>query len=199
MFFFPLPDFHTRLVLIMHFEPNRTYHIYNLGINRQPIFFCNDHYRFFLRKIRIEWNPFTDIISYCLLPTQFHFILRPNHSGCIHLQIQEQFVALQKLSQMIGHTLSSYTKAVNKPLDRIGCLFHKKTRQTELSYSMKSPVDKNDLIFRIKEINAKPVLLNLCKYETDWKFSSAKEYVGLSNVKMCRTEILQSRFYCEEL
>jgi putative transposase len=174
----------------MHFEPNKLYHIHNIGINRQPIFFSDRHYQFFLKKIRIEWYPFADIIAYCLLPTQFHFILQPNSAGCRHLKIQDQLVGLQKLSQSIGHTLSSYTIAVNKQLDRTGCLFHKKTRHTELNFSASTPVNSYDLMYRIKEIHSKPVLHGVCKKETDWEFSSAREYAGLCKSRTCRKDIV---------
>jgi putative transposase len=174
----------------MHFEPDKIYHIHNLGINRQQIFFREQHYSFFLRKIRTEWYPVADVIAYCLLPTQFHFIIQAKPPGCMHLKIQDQFVALQKLSQAIGHTLSSYTLAVNKQMDRTGSIFNKKTKNTELNFSRSTPVNNNDLMYRIKEIHCKPVANGLCNSDTDWEFSSAREYAGLCKYKACRTNIL---------
>lgn len=190
MVFFPSTLSNLKLFSLMHFKPNKLYHIHNLGINRQPIFFRNNHYPYFLKKIRTEWYPFADVIAYCLLPTQFHFIIQAKDTGCVHLKIQDQFVALQKLSQTIGHTLSSYTLAINKQMDRTGSLFNKKTKQTELNFSPSTPMNTCDLIYRIKEIHCKPVATGLCNNEIDWEFSSAREYAGQCKYRTCRTKVL---------
>jgi putative transposase len=160
----------------MHFEPNKFYHLYNLGINDQPIFHSREHYQFFLKKISIEWLPYTTLLAYCLLPTQFHIIVTPNEYGCENLLIQRQFSPLQQFSRTIGSTLSSYTKAVNKQINRRGGLFHKKTFQSELSFSSQSKVDYKDLIFRINLLHRKPVTHSLCKSPLEWEFCSAREY-----------------------
>jgi putative transposase len=59
----------------MHFSPGEFYHVYNRGNNHQPLFFSNRNYLFFLKKIRDQILPVARIISYCLMPNHFHFII----------------------------------------------------------------------------------------------------------------------------
>ena len=70
----------------MHFEQEEAYHIYNRGNEKQPVFFSEKNYLFFLQKVRIEWMPFSDILAYTLMPNHFHFIIVPKHSVHIHRQ-----------------------------------------------------------------------------------------------------------------
>ena len=60
----------------MHLCPGEYYHIYNRGNNKQPIFFNDANYIFFVKKIRKQLAPIADIICYCLLPNHFHNIIR---------------------------------------------------------------------------------------------------------------------------
>jgi hypothetical protein len=173
----------------MHFEPNQLYHVYNLGINTQPIFFSFKNYSYFLKKIKKEWLSFADIIAYSLLPTEIHFILSPNQYGCVNLEIQNKETALQKFSLVIGCTLSSYTKAVNNDLNRKGCLFHKKTKCTLLDLNPASKLGWHDAAFCMTHLHYKPVKHGLCTQPEDWKFSSAGEYY-LNKKGICRKERL---------
>lgn len=52
----------------MHFVQGEFYHVYNRGNNRQVIFFNERNYLFFLKKVREQLLPLSDIIAYCLLP-----------------------------------------------------------------------------------------------------------------------------------
>jgi putative transposase len=173
----------------MHFEPDQLYHVYNLGINTQPIFFSQKNYHYFLKKIRVEWLPYADIIAYSLLPTEIHFILSPNQYGCANLDIQKQESALQKFSLVIGCTLSSYTKAINNDLNRKGCLFHKKTKCSLLLLQPNTKIGWQDAALRMTNLHLKPVSHGLCSRPQDWKFSSAAEYY-LNKKGICRKERL---------
>jgi putative transposase len=175
----------------MHFESNHLYHIYNLGINTQPIFFSEKNYRFFLSKIRIEWMPYTNILGYCLLPNEFHFILQPNRYGTVHLAIWNQLSPLQQLSRTIGSTLSSYTKAINIEQNRVGGLFHKKTKHLELDASFNSRLGYSDPAIRLTLIHQKPVKKDLCTHPSGWKFSSFNEYANPNKKGICRTDIIK--------
>jgi putative transposase len=59
----------------MHFEKESLYHIYNQGNNRQKIFFSQENYLFFLRKIKIHVLPYADILAWCLMPNHFHLMV----------------------------------------------------------------------------------------------------------------------------
>ena len=46
----------------MHFGPNQIYHVYNRGNNKQPIFFNDANYLYFLQKIKTEWKKYADVL-----------------------------------------------------------------------------------------------------------------------------------------
>lgn len=59
----------------MIFEPYQIYHIYNQGNNKQKIYYSDENYIFFLRKIKKHILPFADILAWCLMPNHFHLMV----------------------------------------------------------------------------------------------------------------------------
>ena len=53
------------------FQSGQCYHIYNRGVDRQPIFFCEDNWVFFLRRLRQHLKrELVDVVAYCLMSTR---------------------------------------------------------------------------------------------------------------------------------
>ncbi|PWS31653.1 hypothetical protein DF947_13790 [Pedobacter paludis] len=70
----------------MNFNGGTVYHIYNRGNNSQQIFFNNDNYLFFLRKLKKELLPFCNLLCYCLMPNHFHLMIVTNeHNNDLNL------------------------------------------------------------------------------------------------------------------
>lgn len=137
----------------MKYEPHTIYHIYNQGNNQQPIFFNDDNYIFFLRKMRKHLLPYVDFLCYCLMPNHFHWLVYTKEEACLPSNavkprqlfggriIQNQSSGdskssddyplrysddyQQNLSQAIATLLRSYTRAINKQENRSGSLFRK--------------------------------------------------------------------------
>ena len=59
----------------MNFQKGYIYHIYNQGNNRRKIFFKRENYLFFLEKIKTYVIPYTNILSWCLMPNHFHLMV----------------------------------------------------------------------------------------------------------------------------
>jgi len=177
----------------MHFEPGNVYHVYNRGNKKQPIFFNKRNYRFFLNKVKTEWERYCDILSYNLMPNHFHFMLTPNEYACDEIVLAGNPSKLQRLSRLIGHTLSSYTKSINIQNDTTGNLFQKKTKSKCLQEDPIIPdhINYTDYIktcfFYIHE---NPLKANLVKDLENWEFSSWHEYAGLRNSNFCNQEKL---------
>lgn len=175
----------------MHFEPSEIYLVYNRGNNNQPIFFNDDNYSFFLRKIKTEWLPLCEILGYCLMPDHFRFFVIPNAIACRNIVIKEKETHLQVFSKTIGKTLSSYARAINIEQSTTGSLFQKKTRAKHISKKKLSIITIEEYLSDfINETHQEPVHTGLVSIPQDWTYSSARNYDGLCDDTFCNKELL---------
>lgn len=67
------------------FEENYCYHIFNRWYEKQTLFFSSSDYEKFFKYLAFFLNEFKGItlVSYCVLPNHFHFILSQNETGLI--------------------------------------------------------------------------------------------------------------------
>ena len=153
----------------LSFRADQYYHLYNRGVNRQPIFFERENYLFFLRKLREYLVPTTiDVIAYCLMPTHYHLLV---------------YLRTDDLSRPMQRWLLSYTKAVNKRHQRIGSLFQGRFQAVS--------VDTDAYLLHLSRyIHLNPVLAGLAQHPEEWEFSSYREYVGLRPGTLPRAEVI---------
>ena len=176
----------------MHFEPNQVYHVYNRGNDKQPIFFTDANYLYFLQKIKTEWKKYADILCYCLLPNHFHCMLVPKKEGCKHVALAGKDTHMQNLSKTIGKTLSSYSKAINIQNNTTGNLFQKKTIAKLLTDA--SGINE---IFSIHDhvltcfyyIHQNPLKAGLVNILSDWPYSSYPDYYHDRNETICNKDL----------
>jgi putative transposase len=131
----------------MQFEKGYLYHIYNQGNNHRKIFFNQDNYLFFLKKIKRYITPYVDILAWCLMPNHFHLMVyvkevvkaKPSDTvtqSRIVLESSDTMTQshgvtppkLRNLNDSIGIMLRSYTRAINKQERFSGKLFREKTK-----------------------------------------------------------------------
>ncbi len=151
----------------MKFEPGQFYHVYNRGNNKQEIFFEEQNYIFFLKKMRIHIKPKAKILAYCLMPNHFHWLLYIH--GC-----SDKAKADCSLNLEIGTLLSSYAKAVNKKYERIGSLFQQKTKAAHID-------TQNYIVTCFHYIHQNPMVAGLEKSLGEWIYSSYPDYSGKRN------------------
>ncbi len=169
----------------MRFEEGHIYHIYNMGNNSTQIFFNNENYLFLLRKIRKEIKPISEILSYCLMPNHFHFMIMATSKSC-----EENKQRIQILSRKIGTLQSSYTQAINKQQNSTGSLFRQKTKAKDLREYITYPRIKNEYINQcFAYIHNNPVDVNLVEKPEDWEFSSSRDFYGLRNGTLCNKKL----------
>ncbi len=197
----------------MQIEKDYIYHIYNQGNNSQKIFFEQENYLFFLKKIRTYISPYADILAWCLMPNHFHLMVLVNETEvavCSEAFAQSEGLAEQTAKQRtinnsIGLMLRSYTNAINKQQKRSGALFRRKTKAecincqngvtpsfiTENSITkinMQNPEEQYPQVC-FDYIHQNPVKAKLVKNITDWQFSSAKDYAGSRDGKLVNKSI----------
>jgi putative transposase len=172
----------------MHFEPNQPYHLYNRGNNKQPIFFTDANYIYFLQKVRSEWKKYCDVLCYCLMPNHFHFLLIPNEEGCKNIILSGKDTHMQNLAKTIGKTLSSYTQAINIQNKTSGNLFQKKTKAkllTETNRINDKFITHDYLLTCFYYIHQNPLKANLVQNLMDWPYSSYPDYYGYRSGTIC--------------
>ena len=171
----------------MNFIADEYYHIYNRGNNKQPIFFNNDNYLFFIKKIREQILPIADIIAYCLMPNHFHFIIHANENS-VRERTSFGSKPMQELAYQIGVLQSSYAQAINKQNKTSGSLFQQKTKAKILSETADGKrMSYLETCFFYVQYNPKAagIVSNLA----DWVYSSYPDYIGIRNGSLCNKEL----------
>ncbi len=172
--------------VVMRFTPGEIYHVYNRGNNRQPIFFKEDNYHYFLQKIRKELLNDCVILAYCLMPNHYHLLLLPNEKGCaLHSEVAGNHI--QSLSYKIGSLQSSYTRAINKDKNRTGSLFQQKTKAKQLIPDVWPGL--NTTAICLHYIHQNPLKAGLVGKLEDWQFSSFKDYAKLRQGTLCNQKL----------
>jgi len=173
----------------MQYLPNEVYHIYNRGNSKQQIFFNDENYLFFLRKIGSQLKPYCDILCWCLMPNHFHLIVNTNAESCkSHAAFGNK--SIQELSYRIGILLSTYSQAINNQNKTTGSLFQQKTKAKSLS--IKNSLNKQGyyLVNAMHYCHQNPWKAGLVERIEDWPYSSFLDYCGLRNGKLCNKTLL---------
>ncbi len=179
----------------MQFYDGQIFHIYNQGNNREKIFYTEDNYDYFLKKIRTFVLPHADILAYCLMPNHFHLLVY-----VYSLEIKMPGDKWRSLNESIGIILRSYTNAINKQEQRSGSLFRQNTKIEDgwINDVITSNGKYEKYLFTADQsygrvcfeyIHENPVKAELVKKQEDWTYSSAKDYKGLSNGTLCNLEL----------
>ena len=176
----------------MIIERGYLYHVYNRGNNNCKVFFNRDNYIYFLKKLRSNVIPYADILTWCLMPTHFHLLIKVN----------ELYVPNKKesINSSIGKILSSYTRAIHKQENLKGSLFQKHTKSKCLnnndvltpSYfnsSFGAIINSDYLIPDYPQtcfeyIHMNPVMDRLVMKPEQWEFSSYRDYYCHRNGKL---------------
>lgn len=134
------------------------YHVYNRGVNRQPICFSEENRVFFIKRLRYYCRPeLVDVVAYCLMPTHYHLL--------VYLKTD---VFSKRVMQPFG---VSYTKAINCQQNRVGPLF-------QGPFKAKLVDQEAYLIHLTRYIHLNPVSAGLVRSPDEWSYSSYRDYIG---------------------
>lgn len=107
-------------------EKSSIYHIYNQGNNKETIFQERVDYLRFIGKVRTLVYPNASILTYCLMPNHFHFMVFTNLNSVEKIKVGN--IELTNLSNSFRLLLSEYAKEYNLKYNRSGSLFRAKTK-----------------------------------------------------------------------
>lgn len=150
------------------------YHVYNRGVNRQPIFFADRNWGFFIQRLRDYFvASAADIIAYCLMPNHYHLLV---------------YVVCDDFGHAVMQPFAtSYTKAINQEQGRTGHLFQGRYKGKH--------VDKDGYLLHLSRyIHRNPVAAGLVAHPADWTFSSYRDYVGLRQGTLPKPDVVLSQF-----
>jgi putative transposase len=173
------------------------YHIYNRGINGEPIFKSDINYSYFLRQYAKYIESVADTYAYCLLNNHFHLLIKTKSENDILTNIKaikklENWIPESKIpksssfyiSDQFAKLFNSYAQAINKTEDRTGSLFETPFRRIEVS----SDAYFSQLVYYIHNNPQKHgFILDFRKYP----YSSYNSHLVLSKTKLKREEVLE--------
>lgn len=165
------------------FRPGNYYHVFNRGVNKQIIFFDDEDYLQFLKRLkiilgvlptsstktRIKPLPLESfsILSYCLMTNHFHLFIRQNTE-----------ISIDKL---ILKLCTSYSKYINKKYNRVGTLFQD---------NFKAKLIENDQYATY----VSAYIHNNPQSPRTYQYSSYREILGLTEDNLCDEKILLDWF-----
>ncbi len=177
-------------------EPNKFYHIFNRGNNRENLFFNPENYSYFIKKYGKYMFPVLDTYAYALLPNHFHLMVRVRGKEEMESFARERgnpdFPSLKDLESLSHHQIvsegfrrffMSYAKSINKQEDRVGSLFQKNFKRLV--------VDSQEyLTSLILYIHANPQLHCIWDDYKEWPYSSFASMISNGNTKLQRNEVI---------
>jgi putative transposase len=153
------------------------YHVYNRGINKQPVFLEPTDYTVFLNLLKRylskipESHPKNgsypsfyydvELLAFCLIPNHFHLLL---------YQVKDQGIA-----NFLKSVSTSYGMYFNKKYGRVGPVFQGRFKA--------SIVQKDAYLHHVSRY----IHLNPTNYKT-WDYSSYQYYCGNHSAEWLRTE-----------
>lgn len=159
---------------LLPLQSGNYYHIYNHAVGNELLFKEDTNYQYFLSLTKLHLLPYTEIISYVLMPNHFHFLLR----------IKEDEGVLEKTcSNQFSKLFNAYSQAYNKLYGRKGTLFNHRFRRKQV----KDEVFLRNLVIYI---NSNPVHHGFCLLPGDWKYFSYKALIGQQNSEINRSVVI---------
>lgn len=169
---------------IKPYAPDSYYHVYNRGVNKQPIFGNDSDKAYFLsllkrylspetvvRKGHVDYSSFwgkIDLLAYCLMDNHFHLLFYQHND-------QEAIASLMR------RFMTSYSMYFNKKYDRVGPLFQGRY--------LASRIDNDPYLHHISRyIHRNP------KFWSEYEFSSLRYYTGEKHADWVKPEPILALF-----
>ncbi|GAB3202996.1 REP element-mobilizing transposase RayT [Pontibacter aydingkolensis] len=166
-------------------EPNKFYHIYTRGNNKETLFKEQDNYGLFLQLYRKHLASYVDTFAYCLLPNHVHFLVQIKDGEDLKPQlISEDEAKLVSIERQLGHLLNAYAKSINHRYNRIGRLFQHRFGRKEIT----SDAYFTRLVFYI---HFNPQHHGLINDFSRWPHSSYHSILSEGKTALQRKEVLE--------
>jgi putative transposase len=136
---------------------NGWYHVYNRGVNKEPIFLFDENYGEFIGLLNLITDRFKiEIHAFCLMANHFHLLVRTPDAN---------------ISKAIGYLSARYATSFNKTHNRIGPLFQGR-------FKSKLILCENYLHTACRYIHQNPVQSGYVKNPENYEWSSYSDYLN---------------------
>jgi REP element-mobilizing transposase RayT len=170
---------------------NQLYHIYNRGINGEPLFLEERNYRYFLKLWARYIEPIAETYAYCLLSNHFHFLVRikEEQTGPIANQRFDETGPVLKVgpvlnpSRQFNNLFIAYAKAFNKAYQRTGGLF-------ESPFKRRLVQDDRYFAALVAYIHRNPQKHGFVDDFRDWAYSSYHAVLSAQATRLKRAAVL---------
>ena len=172
-------------------EYNKSYHIYNRGINGCPLFRHTDNYEHFLNLYDKYISPVANTFAWVLMNNHFHFLVRikkedeiynsPNLQGYKNL---EGLTNRSRITQQFSNLFNAYSKTFNKRYKRTGSLFEHPFRRIPVNSTA-------HLKYLVYYIHHNPVHHGFCEDMLEYPWSSYLTILSPKKTKLSRDEVLK--------
>jgi putative transposase len=154
--------------------PDRYYHIYNRGNNKEKLFYHSGDYHFFMGKYKEYVSPFADTYAFCLLPNHFHFLIKTG---------EKTNSSISAVSNQLRRLFIAYTKRINNVHNRSGSLFTKNFQRIEID---------SDQYFTqvVRYIHKNPVRHKIQKDYENYQYSSYRIILSDAETELKRNEVI---------
>jgi putative transposase len=138
--------------------PGMPHHVTQRGNRRQPTFFSDGDYRFYLSLVRSECHAAgVSVWAYCLMPNHVHLLLRPSDEA--------------GLGRAVKETHRRYTTMINRREGWTGYLWQGRFGSEPLS-------DDRAALGAARYIERNPIEAGLVSRPEDWPWSSAAAHLA---------------------
>lgn len=175
-------------------DRGRIYHIYNRGVNREPIFRGSDNYRHFLGLYVRHVGWLVDTYAYCLLGNHFHFLIRvktieevtDDLEGVVGGPVNSApstGLPIPSPSQHFSNLFNAYARAFNIRYGRTGSLFQRPFGRILVS-------DDAYFGYLVVYIHQNPQKHGFVDDFRDWPYSSYHALAGEKPTRLDRATLL---------
>ena len=125
-------------------EPDKFYHIWNRGNNRENLFYTPANYEYFIRMYAEYLDQVVETYAFCLLPNHFHLLIRTksfllvspagetNKADKNDLDETTKTSKSNPVSLAFQRFFTAYSQAINVQERRTGSLFQKPFKRLEV-------------------------------------------------------------------
>jgi len=180
------------------FAKDEVYHVYNRGVGKMKIFKDDEDYKVFLFRLKENLFPELidnknlrksnyrrkvlppgsfDLITYCLMPNHFHFLIKQN--------------ADLPISILILKLCGGFSKYFNKKYERVGSLFQDQFKSVLIE-------SNEQLLWTSLYIHENPLKGSLVENLQDYEWSSYLDYADIKNDLLCKKELILEQFHSSQ-